>query len=192
MWSHGRSTPAPVGSSSRARGHGRRDRVMKTMVAGVGYHNMRDLSLGPELTTRLKAMSWPDEVSVDPDFSFGPIAIVQRFQADPTLCERLVLFAAISRGRPPGTITTYRWSGDLPPAAEIQARIGEAVTGVVSLDNLLIIGEQFGIWPDELFVVEVEPADENWGPGFSPVVEAGVNEIIATVRRAALSGKIGE
>ena len=165
--------------------------MMKTLVAGVGYHNMRDLSLGPELTARMMEMNWPAQISVDPDFSFGPIAIVQRFQADPSLCDRLVLFAAISRDRQPGTITAYRWPGKLPSTSEIQARIGEAVTGVVSLDNLLIIGEQFGIWPDDLFVVEVEPADESWGPGFSREIEENMGKIIATVQKVALSGEIG-
>jgi hydrogenase maturation protease len=164
---------------------------MKTLVGGVGYHNMRDLSLGPVLTAELAEMAWPPHVHIDADFSFGPIAIVQRFHSEPDLCERIVLFAAVSRDRPPGSVTSYRWSGRLPPAAEIQARIGEAVTGVVSLDNLLIIGEQFNIWPAELFVVEVEPADEGWGPGFSPVVESALGEVVTVVRRAALSGEIG-
>jgi hydrogenase maturation protease len=163
---------------------------MKTVVGGVGYHNMRDLSLGPVLTAELAEMAWPPHVHIDADFSFGPIAIVQRFHSEPDLCERIVLFAAVSRGRSPGSVTSYRWSGRLPPAAEIQARIGEAVTGVVSLDNLLIIGEQFNIWPAELFVVEVEPADEGWGPGFSPVVKGVLDEVVTAVRRAALSGEI--
>lgn len=164
--------------------------AVKTIVGGVGYRNMRDLSLGPVLTTRLAEMPWPAHVTVDHDFSFGPIAIVQRFQATPDLCQRLVLFAGTGRGRPPGTIEAYRWTGDLPPADEIQARVGEAVTGVVSLDNLLIIGEHFGIWPPELFVVEVETGDEGWGPGFSPPVTEALEEVITTVRRAAIKGQI--
>ena len=162
----------------------------RTLVGGVGYRNMRDLSLGPVLTAQMAEMSWPPNVTIDHDLSFGPIAIVQRFQANPELCQRLVLFAGIGRGRPPGSVEAYRWAGDLPPADEIQARVGEAVTGVVSLDNLLIIGEFFDIWPPELFVVEVEPADENWGPGFSPPVGGVLEEVVAIVRRAAVDGVI--
>lgn len=163
----------------------------KTMVGGVGYRNMRDLSLGPVLTAQMAEMTWPPYVTVDHDLSFGPIAIVQRFQASPDLCERLVLFAGIGRGRPPGSVEAYRWDGDLPPADEIQARVGEAVTGVVSLDNLLIIGEFFDIWPPELFVVEVEPVDQSWGPGFSSPVAAVLEDVITIVRRAAIKGEIG-
>ena len=163
---------------------------MKTLVAGVGYTNLRDFSVGPVLTTRLHAMDWPVDVEVD-DLSFGPIGIVQRFQAQTDPYERVVLFAAVSRGRKPGTVTVYGWDGKLPPAEEIQARIGEAVTGVISLDNLLIIGGHFGIWPEEVIVVEVEPQDEGeggWGPGFSPAVTQAVGDVIVAVRRAALDG----
>lgn len=164
--------------------------MKKTLVGGVGYHNMRDLSLGPVLTNQLAAMTWPPDVAVDADFSFGPIAIVQRFQAEPGLCERLVLFAAVGRGRHPGAISTYRWPGILPPNDEIQARVGEAVTGVVSLDNLLIIGEHFNIWPEELIVVEIEPEDEGWGLGFSSTVDSILDEAIDTIRRVALDEKM--
>ena len=165
--------------------------MKKTLVGGVGYHFMRDLSLGPVLTARLAEMAWPDNVTVDGDFSYGPVAIVQRFKSEPDLCDRIVLFAAIERGRPSGTITTYRWQGDLPEEDEIQARVGEALTGVVSLDNLLVVGEQFGIWPNEVMVVEVEPDDLGWGDGFSPVVAGVVDEVIERVRQITLNGNSG-
>ena len=161
--------------------------IMKTLVAGVGYSNLRDLSLGPILTAQLASMDWPADVEVDADLSFGPIAVVQRFQTQPEQYERVVLFAAVSRGRSPGTVTVYRWLGKLPPGEEIQARIGEAVSGVVSLDNLLIIGEHFGIWPKEVIVIEVEPEDESWGSGFSPAVAKAMDTVVAAVRRSALS-----
>lgn len=170
---------------------------MKTLVAGVGYSNLRDLSFGPILTPQLAKMDWPVDVEVD-DLSFGPIAVVHRFQAqmhgrgdsESRPYKRVVLFSAVSRGRAPGAVTVYRWTGKLPPAEEIQARVGEAVTGVISLDNLLIIGEQFGIWPEEVNVIEVEPQDEGWGPGFSLAVEAAIGEVIEAVRRAVLSDRL--
>ena len=163
---------------------------MKTLVAGVGYTNLRDMSVGPVLTRQFAEMDWPADVEVD-DLSVGPIAIVQRFQAQTDPYDRVVLFGAVSRGRSPGTLTVYCWDGKLPPPDEIQARIGEAVTGVVSLDNLLIIGEHFGVWPAEAIVVEVEPQDEGedgWGPGFSPALTRAVGDVIAAVRLAALDG----
>ena len=67
----------------------------------------------------------------------------------------------------------------------MQERIYEAVTGVVDLENTLIIGSHFKVWPDDVFGVEVDlPADtfgnmviadslgneagSDCGPGFSP------------------------
>lgn len=159
----------------------------KTHIGGVGYTFLRDFSLGPVLTAQLKEMAWPPGVHIDDEFNFGPIAIVQRFQAMDDPPRRVVLFAAVQReGRTPGQITACRWPGELPPVAEIQDRIAEAVTGVISLDNLLIIGQHFGIWPDETFVVEVEPAEERWGEGFSPAVAAAVPQVIETLRRVAV------
>lgn len=170
----------------------RRVAMKKTLVGGVGYSNLRDLSLGPILTAQLATMVWPAQVDVDADLSFGPIAIVQRFQAMPEPYERIVLFGAVSRGRPVARIATYRWRNTLPAGDEIQARIAEAVTGVVSLDNLLIVGEHFGIWPEELFVVEVEPADTGWGPGFSLEIAGVTGEVIRAVRQAALGKESGD
>lgn len=164
--------------------------MKKTLVGGVGYHFMRDLSLGPILTERLAAMDWPEHVQVDADFSYGPVAIVQRFRCEPELCDKIVLFSAIERGRPFGTITAYQWQGHLPDEDEIQARVGEALTGVVDLDNLLVVGEQFDIWPDEVFVVEVEPADLNWGDGFSPEITAVLDNILSTIRQLTLHGEL--
>lgn len=163
---------------------------MNILIAGVGYHNLSDMSLGPSLTRRMQQMDWPAGVDVDADLSFGPIAIVQRFQEQNDRYARVVLFGAVQRGRKPGTVTAYQWPGKLPSEEEIQARIGEAVTGVVSLDNLLIIGEYFGIWPQDLIVVEVEPQDENWGNGFSPPVQAALKAVIKIVSEAALHGKL--
>lgn len=164
--------------------------MKKTLVGGVGYHFMRDLSLGPVLTAQLTELSWPEHVVVDADFSYGPVAIVQRFKSEPNLCNKIVLFGAIKRGHPPGTITAYRWQGELPTEDEIQARVGEALTGVVSLDNLLVVGEQFAIWPNEVMVVEVEPADLSWGDGFSPTMAGVMDEIIETIRRVTLGEKL--
>lgn len=163
---------------------------MRTLVGGVGYSNLRDLSLGPVLTAQLAGMDWPHDVQIDEDLSYGPIAIVQRFQALEKPYERIVLISAVSRGRSTGTITVYKWSGEMPPADEIQARVSEAVTGVISLDNLLVIGEHFGIWPNEVIVIEVEPQDLGWGPGFSSAVATATGEVIAAVRRAALNGQL--
>lgn len=163
---------------------------MNVLIAGVGYHNLRDLSVGPVLLPALRQLDWPADVEID-DLSFGPIAVVQRFQDRPAYYDRIVFVSAVERGREPGCVYVYRWNGDLPDADEIQARVGEAVTGVISLDNLLIIAQHHGVLPADVIVVEVEPVDTGWGEGFTPPVEVALNEAIDVVRQVALNGYNG-
>lgn len=160
---------------------------MHVLIAGVGYHFLRDLSVGPVLVPRLQQLDWPPGVEID-DLSFGPIAVVQRFQDRPGYYDRIVFVAGVERGRSPGQVHCYRWAGELPDDEEVQQRVNEAVTGVISLDNLLIIAGRFGVLPPDVRVVELEPEDTGWGPGFTPPVEAALSEMIDTVRRVALEG----
>jgi hydrogenase maturation protease len=160
------------------------------MIAGVGYSHMRDLSVGPVLVPKLREMDWPDGVEVD-DWSFGPIAVVQRLEERPGYYDRIVFLSAAARGREPGAVTCSRWDGILPDPEEIQQRVGEAVMGVVSLDNLLVIGQHFGVFPADVRIVEVEPDSEDFGLDFTPRIEASLDEIVAAVRRAALDSNNG-
>ena len=156
---------------------------MRVLVGGVGYPNLRDASLGPRLVGRL-ARRARDGIEVE-DLSYGPVAISHNLRDRPPY-DRLVLFGAVRRGRMPGTIERYRWSDDRPPADEIQERVREAVTGVISLDNVLIVCGEFGGLPGDVRVVEVEPADEGWGDGFSPEVERRLREIEEAVWNTTL------
>jgi len=162
---------------------------MHVLIAGVGYQFLRDLSVGPVLVPQLQQLTWPEGVEVD-DWSFGPIAVVQRLQDRPGYYDRIVFLSATQRGRPPGTVTCTRWTGDLPDADEIQQRVGEAVTGVINVENTLIITTYFGVLPPEVFVVEVEPQDTGWGADFTPCVQAALPAVIGTVRRVALDGDV--
>jgi Ni,Fe-hydrogenase maturation factor len=51
---------------------------MRTLIAGVGYSNLSDLSVGPLVAAQLRGEEWPAHVEVD-DLSYGPIAVVHRF-----------------------------------------------------------------------------------------------------------------
>lgn len=158
--------------------------MISTLIAGVGYHNLRDLSLGPVLVPVLQQMHWPAEVEIA-DWSWGPIAIVQQLEAQAQPYKRIVFLGAVERGREKRRVFSYRWDGRLPSADEIQQRIGEAVMGVVSLDSLLIIAEHFKVLPPEVFVVEVEPEDCEFGDGFSAGVASLRAEFIARVVQLA-------
>src|SRR5918912_3351475 len=155
------------------------------LVSGIGYSNLSDMSFGRVLLAELERMRWPPHVRVE-DLNFGPVMIYQWLEESPVKFDRAVFVHAARRGRAPGTLEVYRWQQRLPDAAEIQARIGEAITGVISLENLLVVCKHFGVLPPEVTVVEIGPEREDWGQEFSPAVAARVREALEAVRSEAL------
>jgi hydrogenase maturation protease len=156
---------------------------VRVLVGGVGYRNLRDGSLGPYVADVLAERAH-DGIEVE-DLSYHPVGLSQNLQ-DREPYDRLVLVAAVARGRAPGAIEAYRWDGLLPRREEIQQRVSEAVTGVISLDNLLVVCGALGGLPDDVRVVEVEPADEGWGEGFSREVERRLPDVLEAVWTSAL------
>jgi hydrogenase maturation protease len=160
---------------------------MRVIVGGVGYRNLRDHSIGVEVADRLETAAWVDDVVVE-DLSYNPIAVVQRLEDEPPgqRFQRAVVVAAVARGgRPPGTVTAYRWDGALPADEDIQRAVTEAVTGVIALDNTLVVARHFGALPDEVVVVEIEPAVQEFGDMFSEVVGRQLDGVCQLVRLLA-------
>jgi hydrogenase maturation protease len=173
-WPHLREGPADPGHVSIIPSS-------RILVGGVGYTNLRDRSFGPLLIERLRERDWPAGVVVD-DLSFGPIDVLFKLQAEPRPFRLGIFVGAVARGRPPGTVVQYDWSAPTLSVDELQSRIGEAVTGVVSLDNLLHILAHFGALPGRTVVVEVEPeAEEGWGPELSGPVGAALASVEASI-----------
>ncbi len=167
---------SPLGSDAASS-----PRSPRVLVAGVGYQFLRDLSFGPVVIELLRREKWPSGVEIE-DLSYGPIAILHNLEARPPY-DRIVLIAGVKRDRLPGQVTIYRWDGRLPDTQEeIQARIAEAGSGVISLDNLLVVLTWFQRLPKELVVIEVEGSHEEWGEGFSPEVESAIPKVVAAVR----------
>lgn len=181
----------------------------RVLIGVVGTTPVLDCyPLGPVLMAKLHAQSWPGVSATIENMSWGPVAIVQSIQASDVRHDRAVLIGAVQRGRTPGAVMVGHWQGGTLEADLMQERMFEAVTGIVSLDNLLVIGEHFSIWPPELVTVEVELPKTCFGDmviaasgpdamddsiearfGFRPadVIDA----LVARVRRAALEGVAG-
>ena len=157
--------------------NGRQPRVL---VGGVGYRYLRDGSVGPWVADELAGRVDQDAGIEVEDLSYHPVGLHHNLLERPPY-DRLVLVGAVRRGREPGAVETYRWNGELPGADELQARVGEAVTGVISLENTLLVVAELGGLPDDVRVVEVEPADDGWGEGFSPAVAARLPEVVEAV-----------
>lgn len=147
---------------------------MRVLVGGVGYRYLRDGAVGPYMADHLAARA-VNGIEVE-DLGYHPVGFTQNLQDRPPY-DRIVLVGSVVRGREPGTVTAYRWDHVLPSVKEIQDRVSEAVTGTIGLDNLLIVTEAFGAFPEDVRVVEIEPADESWGEGFSPLIESKLPEI---------------
>lgn len=160
---------------------------MRVLVGGIGYRNLRDHSIGAAVADRLMERSWPDGVVVE-DVSYNPIALIQRLEDEPTerRFDRAILVSGISRaGRQPGTIAVYRWDGALPAAEAIHTAVTEAITGVIYLDNTLVVSRYFGALPNEVVVVEVEPALHEFGDALSSAVSAAFEPVCELVTMLA-------
>lgn len=153
--------------------------MVRVIVAGVGYRNLRDHSVGVAVADRLLDRTWLGDVVVE-DLSYNPIAVVQRLEDEPLEMRftRAVVVAAVERGnRPAGAVTAYRWDGVLPNDEEIQRAVTEAVTGVIALDNTLVVTRHFGGLPDEVVVIEVEPGVQEFGEDFSEPVAKVIDQV---------------
>lgn len=161
--------------------------MKKVFIGTVGYHNLRNHSIAPALLPQLQKMQWPHGVEID-ELNWGPIAIVQKFQSLSMPYDRVVLIAAIETpGRKIGDITVYKWMGKLPDEELIQRCIGDAVTGVISVQNLLIIGEYFKIWSGETFVVDVEPGPEEAGEDFTEEMQQAIPGLMITLQQLCIT-----
>ena len=146
--------------------------MTRILVGGVGYRNLRDHSFGVVLVEGLDSAGWPAGVSVE-DISYNPIAVVQRLQdeAPDTQFELAVIAGALQRpGREPGTLAVYRWNNVMPAPMAIHDAITEAVTGIISLDNTLIVARYFEALPQTVVVLELEPDAHEFGADLTPSV----------------------
>lgn len=167
---------------------------VRTVIGGVGYRNLRDHSLGIVLSDELEPHADPPRLLVE-DLCYGPVAVGQWFldEAREAPITRAVFVTAIDRedGRPPGTICAYRWDHSLPSDEEIHRAMTDAVTGVILLDNTLVVTEWMQALPGEVFVVEVEPLEHAFGNEMSPPVAAAYPVVRDLVLRLATDEAFG-
>ena len=162
---------------------------MRVLVGGVGYRNLCDHSFGLVVVDALAADEWPREVSIE-DISYNPIALVQRLQDEPApqAFEMTIVVAAVERaGRAPGDLSIYRWDNALPGHADIQAAVADAVTGVIALDNTLVVSRHFAALPQNVVVIEVQPRIHEFGSVFSSEVSLAFDRACAIIRDVAVT-----
>lgn len=151
---------------------------MRVLVCGVGYRFLRDNAVGVWVTDTMAPQA-SNGIEFE-DLGYHPVGFTQNLNDRPPY-DRIIFVGAVDRGREPGTVKAIRYDHGLPDAEEIQERVADSVTGSISLDNLIIVAEAFKALPEDVWIVEVEPADQTWGDGFSPLIEDKLPEIMETV-----------
>lgn len=158
----------------------------RVLIGGVGYRWLGDASFGLVVSDQLAALDWPEGVEVA-DLGYGALYVaLDLADAEPSY-DRLVLLAGVPRGRRPGHVHRYRWDRRLPDGDDIQARVREAIAGVIDLDHLLVTAGHLGALPDEVVVIELEPVHAAAGAELSPEAARVLPQVIALARREALA-----
>ncbi len=152
-----------------------------TLVGGIGLPWLRDLDFGTNWLARAASLAWPDGVVLE-DLSYAAHRVMHRLQE--LQPGRVVLLGCMPRGEdPPGTIRRYALSEvPDPDPDEVHERLGEAVGGIVDLDHTLAVCRHWGALPADTVVIEVEPAESEFGWGFSQPVENAVDDVLDMVR----------
>jgi hydrogenase maturation protease len=154
--------------------------IPPTLIAGVGYRNLRDLSAGNAVVDALLPLAWPPGVEVE-DLSYGPMDVIFRLR-EARFARLFVVGLATGTTGDPGEVRWRRWHYEPEPPDMVQGRVAEAVTGVISLDNLLVICAHFAALPPEVTVIEIAPGDNSWGDEFSPAVARSIADVVARLR----------
>ena len=80
----------------------------------------------------------------------------------------------------------YRWDNVLPSAERIHEAVTEAVTGIIALDNTLIVARHFDALPPIVVVVELEPDAHEFGDSLTAAVADALVRARSVVTRLAL------
>lgn len=151
-----------------------------TLIGGVGLPWLRDLDFGANWLARAASLRWPDDVVLE-DLSYSAHRVMHRLQE--LRPSRVVLIGCTPRGAAPGTIRRYELAGlPEPDPSDVHERLAEAVGGIVDLDHTLAVCRYWASLPADTVVIEVEPAESQFGWGFSEPVEEAVSRVLEMVR----------
>lgn len=155
------------------------------LVGGVSELFQHDLDLGRLAVEQLRLREMGHGVFVE-DLHYGAVTVTQRIQELQPVT--MILVGAVRRGRPPGTVERRRVHAPVLSAAELQAAVGDAVTGYVAIDLVVEVATGLGVLPPRTVAVEVEPALVGPGEGLSASAAVGLRQavelVVLEVRRA--------
>jgi hypothetical protein len=133
-------------------------------VGSFGKPGHRDLDFGRQVIDCLQQLDWPAGVVVE-ELPCSPALVLNRLQELRPV--KVVLLGAVSRGdEPPGAVRRYAFHHATVP----------------DVDHGLTLARQWGGLPADTVVIEVEPADTGYGPGFSEALAECFDPLIDMVR----------
>jgi hydrogenase maturation protease len=157
----------------------------RVLIGGVGYRWQGDASFGLVATDILATLAWPPGVDVA-DLGYGALLITQDLLDASPRYRRLIVLAAVARGRAPG-LYPRRWDAPVGDPDDVQARIREAGAGVIDVEHLLVVAQHFNALPDDVLVLEMEPACDAPGEAMSAEATALLSRAVALARAEALA-----
>ena len=121
----------------------------RVFVGSFGKPGHRDLDFGRQVIDCLQQVDWPAGVVIE-ELPCSPALVLNRLQE--LRPSKVVLLGAVARGdEPPGSVRRYAFHHATVP----------------DVDHGLTLARQWGGLPADTVVIEVEPADTGYGPGFS-------------------------
>ncbi|MBW3574801.1 MAG: hydrogenase maturation protease [Actinobacteria bacterium] len=150
-----------------------------TLVGGLGTPGLRDLDFGRQVVHYLENLEWPKGVVVE-DLSYAAHLVLDRVQE--LRPAKVVLIGVAARGGSPGSLRRYRIDLTPPPPAQVHQGLSAAGGGTADLDHTLAVVRHWGAFPSDTTIVEVEPADCSFGPGFSEELGECIESIVDLVR----------
>ena len=148
------------------------------LIAGVGIPWAGDLDLGPLVARRCRERVMPPGVHVE-EVTVAAHRVVHLLQE--LAPNALVIVACHPRGDEPGAIRQRAPQRYAPDPEELQARLGESVSGVIDLDHILAITAYYGALPENTRILEVEPIDTSFSAEPSPDALALVPDLLAMI-----------
>ncbi len=152
---------------------------MTVFVGGVSELYQSDLDLGRLAIERLQGEGQGGDVLLE-EVHYGAVAVAQRLED--VRPDTLVLIGAVRRDRPPGAVQRRRVDPPELTPAQLQAAVGDAVTGYVHLDLIIDVATGLDVLPPRTVAVEVEPEKTGYGEGLSPSAQAGLDVALDLVR----------
>ncbi len=152
----------------------------RALVGGFGIPGLRDLDFGRQFVDYAGALDWPADVVVE-DLSCAPHLVLHRLQElDPAT---VVFVGSVERRTgPPGSVRRYRLDLVPPDPCDVHESLTDGLAGAAEFHHTLRVLRHWGALPPETMIVEVEPADTDFGPGFSEEVGSSIEHIVELVR----------